>query len=204
MLVREIFDYCITESGAFIIAESDLEIDITKFTKMLKVALGYYNRYMPREGRFNIDVSNSREYTFTSDIPKWISDCVPVRISGLPYFMRDALGWQNDLEKQNFLFTYETPKLTVMYAGQFDIHAVYDHELTVNDTTLSTIDYKDYLFLDMMLGYFLLGLGRSRRAFTLNDMPITTDADLLVSEGQEKLAEAKDKVEELSKGFLAW
>ena len=44
---------------------------------------------------------------------------------------------------------------------------------------------------------FMIGIGRSRRAFTLNDLPILMDAGEIVSEGRELYREVIE--EELPK-----
>jgi hypothetical protein len=68
---------------------------------------------------------------------------------------------------------------------------------------LPDITYKDHRFLKLVMGRFMQGLGRSRKAFILNDLPITSDAVEMVSSGREIENEAKTEMEENGKWYMA-
>jgi hypothetical protein len=70
---------------------------------------------------------------------------------------------------------------------------------------LLTITDDDDLFFKILTGYFMVGLGRSRKAFTLNELPIVTDAADLVSEGTALITDGQLALQETSsKFYLAW
>lgn len=70
--------------------------------------------------------------------------------------------------------------------------------------TIATMDDTDYLFFELLKARMLKSLGRNRRAFTLNDLPITSDASELVSEGQTLEEATMAQMQEQSKAYLAW
>ena len=68
---------------------------------------------------------------------------------------------------------------------------------------LPGITHRDHRFLKLMQGRFMQALGRSRKAFTLNDLPITSDAAEMVSSGKEIETEAITEINESGKWWLA-
>lgn len=151
-------------------------------------------------------------------IPDSIVDVVPVRISGIsPFFLREFSENKSPFlnNPTEFPWEYRKPTLYVPIQGNMDVHAIYNHKIEEN-TSLSK-DHKDYYFIDtldeihhdvffdLVTGGFLKGLGRSRRAFTVQELPITTDAETLVEEGKEMEERAREQLyEEDSKWYLAW
>ncbi len=68
---------------------------------------------------------------------------------------------------------------------------------------LPNITYKDHRFLSLVQGRFMQGLGRSRKAFILNDLPITSDASDMVSAGKEIEKEALTEMQENGKWWMS-
>ena len=70
---------------------------------------------------------------------------------------------------------------------------------------VDTITDADDEFFEILTGKFMKALGRSRRAFTINELPITMDASELVSEGDEMIRAAEESlVEKEMKLYLAY
>jgi hypothetical protein len=84
-------------------------------------------------------------------------------------------------------------------------------QLTVTGLLTSPVPYydiphitsRDHRFLKLVQGRFMQALGRSRKAFILNDLPITSDAPEMVSTGKEIEKEAIDEMNESGKWYMA-
>lgn len=218
MNLNEIFDKVLIFSGQFLIPDTVIELRVDKFKALVSHALGSWNNYNPIDRHINVDISTIRQHTFTElgphGIPVNIVDLQPIRISGVaPFFLTEwgRLGDSLEMKKQ-FPWEYRKPTLTVPMTGEFDLHCIYYHKIEVDNTTggepaykVETISENDDEFFKLLTGLFLQSLGRSRRAFTLNELPITTDGAELVSEGKQMEDEAMaDLIENKSKWYLAW
>ena len=220
MTLDEIFNRVLVEAGQFLITTENIELNRETFVPLVKSAIGTYNRYYPIDNYLDIDFSSSRNYTFTEantpdGIPREIAEVIPVRIMGTyPYILKKYDDSESNVEvAESFPFTYRRPVLTIPANAICNVHAIFDHEL--RDTTPSSGGVKQYeintvnensdVFFQLLTGRFLKGLGRSRKAFTLNDLPVTNDGPEMVAEGQEM---EKDALEELrenkGKWWLAW
>jgi hypothetical protein len=220
MTLQEIFDTVMIRSGQFLISQDEIEMDTRKFKRLVEHSLAFYSRYVPIVEYLLVDIENSesRQFTFTDSmyrygIPDYISDLIPIRISGVvPYYLREYDRPKSNLDiKVEFPWVYRKPTLTVPTNAQFDIKAVYKHKVKNcgNDQNplweVQTITDNDQEFIDLITGRFLIGIGRSRRAFTINDLPIQADASELVSEGKEMETTAKKEIQENKMSFyLAW
>jgi hypothetical protein len=202
--LNELIELVFLESGEFIVGNLEaINLDKDKFWLMTKRVLMVYNKYKPYKVTQNIEVSSGK-YTYdvsmTYGIPSWISSVIPVDISNpfdLFYYAQRRLEEQIDeyslLEiPRGFEWRYESPCLYVSSNGTMDVTEMHDHKYTetrvngiIKNVTFDTMDDYDEHLIDLVTAKFLVAIGRSRRAFTLADLPITMDSDLLVSEGNE-------------------
>lgn len=227
MTLQEMFDYILVESGQFLIPVENLEINRDRFLVLVKTALGIFNGKHPWEKKFNLNFANrSVKFSATTrdtssnltGIPTGIADMVPVRISGVsPFFLRDHEQHNSHYlnEKTEFPWEYRAPTLYVPIQGVYDVHAYYDHVITEivasgetegeNKTyEVTTIDYGDDVFFKLLKAKFLRGTANSRRAFTLQDIPLTTDADTLANEAKTMEEEALKDLDDKTKFWLGW
>ena len=152
-------------------------------------------------------------------IPDWISDIVPVRLAGVHpwYFQQNQDGNFNYLEtKKQFPWEYIKPNLFVPIASIYEVTAVYKHRLTAVssqdfpngpiklDYELKTISENDDNFMNLLTARFMKALGRNRRAFTLNELPITMDSGELVSEGNDLEQTTLQNLENNQKFYLSY
>ncbi len=217
MLIKDMFDRVLVNSGQFILPPEKIELKIDPFLTLVRQVLGEYNQYSPVDYTYNIDISSSRQYTFTAEsergIPQFISDLLPVRIMGVnPFYlsgMQDNRLSSSYLEqKQELPFNYSKPVLTVSMSGIYAVTSVHHHAV-VGDSPetyeVKTINDQSDEFLNMLTGKFMVALGRSRSAFTLQSLEILTDAVDLISDGKELYTNAKQDLEEnKSRFYLAW
>lgn len=161
-------------------------------------------------------------------IPKMVSDVIPLSLYGtVPLSLRHLFGnitqgagqsmsvnrVSADLVKCPFPVDYRSPILYVPIQGDYDVECYFNHKLTEYTDSennrqfrVDTIDESagDFLnFFDYLTGKFMQALGRSRRAFTIADLPITLDAAELVSEGERKVEDAMSKIIENDHDFTA-
>lgn len=141
-----------------------------------------------------------------------ITSCLPVNSTAV--YAAQALyrsGRADDISNPNrlveprvFVFEYRKPPqyptahLWVSETGHFDITASYaNYEKRITSDTngvITEVEVADIeknklysgVLLKILSGRFLLSLARSRRAFTYNDLPVTTDASSLAQEGQKE------------------
>jgi hypothetical protein len=217
MTLNDLFEKVLIRSGQFQYPSERIELNAEPFKKLVESCLGVYNGYVPVAKHVFKSINGSRQYKFTEEtdgeIPEWVSNIVPVRIAGVvPYYFREYDRPKGSVDvKQEYPFEYRKPIITVPVSADYDIYCVYNHKLTPVDDSDSkeweilTIDDQAHEFLDLVTARFLIGLGRSRRAFTISDVPIIADSADLVSEGkdmEEKTME--DLYDRQSRFYLAW
>jgi hypothetical protein len=144
--------------------------------------------------------------------PESIADVIPVRVLGsLPYGFMINQSLNSYLEERGMVpYTYRKPVLTVPFSADFEVHMIWHHrlkEVPNNPGTLGidTITDDDDEFFALLSAKFMQAIGRSRRAFTLNDLPIISDAAEMVSEGKTLEDEAmQNLIDNKMKWYLAW
>ncbi len=228
MTLQEMFDYVLIESGQFFVPVENLEINRDRFLTLVKTTLGIFNGKHPHERKFNLDFQ-TRAKTFTlttkdqlgalTGIPAGIADMVPVRIAGVsPFFLREHEAHNSNYmnDKTSLPWEYRAPILYVPIQGVYDVHAWYNHELTeivpegegtegeTKSYEVKTIDYGDDVFFKLLKSKFIRGIAGSRRAFTMQDIPLTTDADTLMTEAKTMEEEALKDLDDKTKFWLGW
>ncbi|MDK1290186.1 hypothetical protein [Pseudoalteromonas umbrosa] len=227
MTLDELIDYVMTESGEFIVGELETtQINRHRFHLIVKRALAIYSKYRPLVDRQTLTVNAALDLTDQSlgFTPEWVSRVVPVsdsstsNMQSAAAFIYGNAGGLSDpyfatSRPRQIPWEYNKPILSVSgTAGLYDVTMHRHHTLSnirkddknlVTHAEVDSIDYSDDIFFDILVGFFLMSLGRSRRAFTLNDLPVTMDASDLVSEGEDKVNDAKERLTEQSSWYLA-
>lgn len=162
----------------------------------------------PNNAGYNCSVLDSPNF---GNPPEWISKVVPV---GSNQMIANWAAWRRSgqffgqpgklVTPRMVLNDYRKPVLRITEGGTFDVTCHYNRfcnialaedGTTITDVTISDFDpTKMNLFLDLCSGRFLEVVGRNRRAFTYQDLPITVDADKLVQEGSEIIKTAKENI----------
>ena len=172
-------------------------------------------------------VFNQRVGIFNRDpgiVPVWVSEVIPVNVltsAGILYLIQETrfinvsersilheprtFMWHYEKDDDHgILYTTETGKMDITAHYEYPIVDIIDSMGTFLDADLKYLDAgKDEIFLDIILGRFLITIGRSRRTFTLNNSPINFDAAELVAEGTEMVKEARERLYEQSNGYDA-
>ena len=181
LTLEELFNLILIRSGQFLIGKDDVELDYDKFETLVKKTLKTYSKYKPIREKLFITLTNY-QYTFTENIPYYISDVNPCYSTVFNPLLQIAT------QSGNVPFVeweYRKPTLYTNFNGKAEVVAWFEWEIKTVDSGKKFIELEDELYLDLITAEFLMGLARSRRSFSLNDLPITNDSEILASEGQK-------------------
>lgn len=199
------------------IADYQKYVPLTKHINVNSFSDSYYD--------FTLDTNNAG-YVSPSEPgapPKFLSKVTPLNSSLMPFvgspyvafqaMLPDQWGPNRLVNPRPFLWNYQSPpKMMLSEYGCFDITAHYDYPVVItyedDESTYADVEVvglnEDKVLLRILTGRFLQLLGRSRRSFTYEDIPIKTDADDLVKEGiDEYEAGMKDLLERNDAWFLS-
>jgi hypothetical protein len=216
MLLQEFFDRVLLSSGEFILSPDALEVKWKEFSILVQQTLGVYNHHDPVVRKITKNIESSRSYEFTEintleGIPEFISEIIPIRISGVyPFMLREYDKPKTALDvKTEFPWEYRKPTLYIPIQGQYDMTCVYNHKLKqTTDLRLwecSTIDDSHDEFFRLLTAKFLRAIALSRRAFTMGDLPIASDASELAGDAKEMEKDALESIQtNKSQFYLAW
>lgn len=210
MTLVEIIDDILFRSGQFIVGEIEASlINRNMFWAMTKRVLAYYEKHKPISSDLLIDITTDA-YTFSSDIPWFISN-ISYNAANTDYYDHPIFARQRTTFVDRSYWRYNAPTLYTTLRGQFIITANYKYEYTetfdsgnlanIINVDIPCIDVSHDKFLDLVLADFLIGLGRSRRAFTLNDLPVLNDGSELASEGKELKESTKESLGIMNKWY---
>jgi len=226
MKIRDLFERIIILSGQFLIRKNSIEMDVERFKLLVEQGLAEYSKASPHTEETTVDLRGDRTIKFTNsnspnidgvDLgpPDFMSACDPVSMRGtfllgVPEGNR-AHSYNPNLDvKCNapFKFNRRSKELTVGTPANYALILGYYHRIVKieEEYEILTLDLvRDSVFVMLIQGMFLQGIGKSRRAFTLNDLPIAMDAAEIASEGDALVDIARDKVEnEEHKFYLAY
>ena len=148
-------------------------------------------------------------------IPKWIAKATPIlnySTGANPNFLAPAFSHNNIIPSEPIeaIHKYHPPCLVVNISGNWEIIGVWNHIVELipmqgsgtKQYEVKTITVEDHVFFDLLKAMFLSGIGLSRRAFTMDNLPISMDADSLVSDAETQLANAKEELQNVQKFYL--
>jgi len=183
--------------------EVSLELPYASFQKLVQFQVfPLYSKYIYKSEYLTLFLQYAQPYTFPEPSPDIVSTIIPVSIYGL--YMGEMLRFRFT-DNQSFLSTrplsrfamswdYRKPVLYVGYQGEVEVRChwrvKYD---TVADTVEVDPDTQDIL-VDLLAGYSMIALGRSRRMVKIGDSNMEFDASDMVNEGEALVKEARDRL----------
>ena len=218
MNVKDIFNRIIQKSGQYLLSTNNIEINIDSFRILVEDTLSIYNKASPFDKEFTVD-AHFRQVNFEATdeyfsevgrIPDWIAKATPILNYSMgqnPNFLSPTFNFNNTnlSEPIEAVHKYHKPCLTVNISGNWEIIGVWNHrvEKTIEqDYEVKTITVEDMIFFDLLKAMFLQGIGLSRRAFTMDNLPLAMDADSLVSDAETQLSTAKEELQNVQKFYL--
>lgn len=220
MDIKDIFNRIIQKSGQYLLSTNNIEINIDSFRILVEDALSIYNKASPYDktvtldfgGRFRCFDGTEEEFLEVGRIPDWIAKATPIlnySTGQNPNFLAPAFSFNNQSlhEPIEALHKYHKPKMTVNISGDWEVICVWNHKVekigtTGNEYEVKTITVEDMVFFDLLKAMFLQGIGLSRRAFTMDNLPLAMDADALVSDAETQLTTAKEELQNVQKFYL--
>lgn len=227
MDIKRIFDRLLVMSGQFLLKTNNVELDVDKFRELVALSLATYSKHCPHDQHFFVNFSGARGMNLTPELilnvtgcdylgtPDWISDVLPYRLLNInPFYLFKNLdpSYNKDLNPKTFLpWEYRKPILYVSVATEADVHGVWKHKIRERELAgeglvfdIPTITDEDVLFFELLQSRFLKAIGKSRRAFTLNDLPLIMDASDIASEGEALEEKALEDIQNHQKFYLAY
>jgi hypothetical protein len=205
MLLSELQEYVIVESGEYIFADvGKIQMNLNNFWKLVQRALGFYQKHNPIT---KLQFVTTSTVPFIYDINGVYSDYPPAWISRLViaqlavnvlsfYYGKPQLG------PLPVIWRYENPALYISISGNFSVTSHYNYTTTVTtdnqgnieDVNIQNIDLSHYRFMELVKWYFLRSVSRARSAFILNESAISMDAEKIYSEASAEIKNVEDDI----------
>lgn len=196
MQLTELIQLVLLRSGQIIVDDlSELHLSKEKFLLIVQNELVKYNKYCPYKKRYTIVTTEDKPHVFKEEdgIPRWISEVVPVSGANSSYdiFNRKFFYSSYGEELHNptlLLWRYDRPNLSMSSIGDFECIGHLDHPIIkkdeIDETYFPTLSAsQDEILIDLITAQFMITLGRSRRAYKLDQIPLITDDSELISDG---------------------
>jgi hypothetical protein len=222
MTIADMLTKILTETGMHLLLPATVEsyiMSTTSFIQLVKSTLSPINGSMPKVVWNTIVVADSFK-TYSTNIPEAITEIVPIYIFGVAsrtivnmimgQSQRRAYQSSSPQGKVPYPWEYEKPTLYVAGDGEYAVKELSYYsvtEISEGSGTYEVVGIDDNFdeFFKLLKGKFMQAVGMSRRAFTLNELPVTMDADTMVSEGKDLETEALEDITDTnSKWYEAW
>ena len=184
MTIQELKDYILVNTSLDL---SEEDIDDNVLTQLVNAVLPIYGKYrsLDLRDRFRI-----RDFSIVFDRDNNQREIIGVREL---YVFNPELS---NYKKFDMNWHYDTQS-KILYVGLPGTYII--NYLAM--PTLDDIRYTDTLFLNMMLGKFMMYIGEQRKQFIINDIPISDDGESLYDQG---LNLYNDTLENLSNNLGNW
>lgn len=195
---QELTETALLRTGQYILDIEDIEIDKNRLELIIKSELQWFSQYNPVRKQKDFILYDDKEFTVERDgvIPLNITSIRRRHYQAYPLFNASVGRFATSLR-----WRYIAPYLTFQYPK--DIYTVdYYAPHTYKDEGIETLDFSSN-FVDLFVARFMIAIGSGRASFVLNDIPITTNATDLLSEGKELLQATQDLIRETSSYHLA-
>lgn len=195
---QELTETALLRTGQYILDIEDIEIDKNRLELIIKSELQWFSQYNPVRKQKDFILYDDKEFTVERDgvIPLNITNIRRRRYQAYPLFNASVGRFATSSR-----WRYVAPYLTFQYPK--DIYTVdYYAPHTYKDEGIETLDFSSN-FVDLFVARFMIAIGSGRASFVLNDIPITTNATDLLSEGKELLQATQDLIRETSSYHLA-
>ena len=189
---NEILDIILLEAGQWLIGLEATMIKPSQMEILIKRELAFYSRYFPREMSKTARLYNG--YIFTKEV----NGEIPQKIISIKNVSNDSFItstiYPNFSARPRAIpassWSYKKPELYLKFPSNYYTYSyIVAHEYVHDDNTdkcgIDSLTLSDTYFLNLLIGKFLMTIGRSRRAFVINDLPFNMDSEQLYNEGKE-------------------
>lgn len=193
--LAELTEIILIESGQFIAPLEATLLDKSKLILMIKRELALYSRYLPNKVSTVANLSHGKVFNIDTDgyVPDNIIDIRTDRFAFMGYSVTPLPA-----PVHAYYWRYEKPTLYFRYPdGVYPIKYISEHVYNVNTDSISSINIQDR-FINLLIGRFLMSVGRSRKAFTIDELPISSDAADMISTGKELYDSTMEEIRQMS------
>jgi len=203
--LQELYRTALVRAGQYLVEDALVanEFTLDKFELLFKNQIyPLYQKYVYKSDKILTYVTYASPYVFPDPAPDVVNAVVPVSVYGLylgefmnfRFLTHTAYLSTKPLSRFTIAWEYRKPALYVGYQGEVEIRASwklkYDEVSKVLEIDPETKD----ILVDLCAGYMMVALGRSRRIVKIGDSNMELDADALVSEGEELVKEARERL----------
>jgi len=178
MTIEELSSYLLINSNQYFIG-GDIEVDETILNGLVQRALSFYGNYRPYVDDIEVYISDGGEFKEYNN--QQVTGILRVYYTNPIY---------DDTEVD---FNWDWDRDTKEWASQ--VSGKYWATCSLMPT-LSTINYDQYEFLDLVQGLYLMYIGSSRKSFNMGDLPFENDGADLYNDGKELFETTKEKLSE--------
>jgi hypothetical protein len=185
MTLEEINEYCFLNSNQYFVGQDNIEMKTPILQGIIKRALKHYGNYRPIQYRNKLTIPSN----------KIIKDFDGRKIETIrEIYMIDPLisGFEDGKIPMPYEFNQRTKTLLMLMSSGGETYIV---DALVRPI-LDDITYDDELFLDMVLGQYMMYIGESRKAFALSDLPFENDGSEIYADGKELFENALEELKE--------
>ena len=192
----DLLELTFTETGQYLIDLETTMLDRNKVELLIERELNWFSKYYPVRKRASLYLFDGKQFTIEQD------GDIPFNILSIQrQYNQASLSYQmwGKPRYRNPSFTYNNGHLSLcgesgVYDIEYSVYHRYDKERGCIDTLTS-----ESPFVNLFIAKFMISVGRSRKAFLLNDLPLTMDSDSMVSEGQELYQSTREYIMETSR-----
>jgi hypothetical protein len=175
MKLSELQNYLLINSNQHFIGSDNIEITNEILLGLVSRAISLFSQYRPEIYYTRITV------TMGSPLKLKQIDGKNVQ-SVLDLYVVNPLLNDGESARVPFKWNYDKPSknLVSMFSGTY-------YAKVLCDVSLDDINYTDIEFLNIILAQYLQYLGELRNSFKFDDLPIDTNAEVLISNGKDLL-----------------
>ena len=209
MKLTVLADLVVQEAGQHLMGDTAaLGLQLDKFWNLVQVCLGEYSRQIPIVKRMTL---STNKHTFPVPRPTHISEVIPTLIP--------AYGVSLPLDGDPTTVVFEYDSTTGEFAtnsvmGPWSIVAYYDYTYTetfdtnnvLTEVDLPDITFRDLIFIKFVTAKFMMAIGRSRRAFTMQEMPTISDSNEMLADADKMMDDVNlyfEQMNDWSSAFTA-
>lgn len=202
LTIENIVSHILVESGQFVGGVEATLLDQPSIKLMCDRVLATWGRHFPTERTSGARLYNNKSFSIQNDgfVPHMITEIRRRYAPALLFGGIRQFGTVSD-----FYWKYMKPQLYFnlpddTYEVKFTEIPYFDDN---NELILPDNDPAVDKLLSLMTAQFMISVGRSRRAFTIDEIPIRTDADAMINEGKALQDATLEEIRKTNKWHLA-
>ena len=205
---QDLYNGALIRTGQYLAQEeiAQREFPLSKFIELVKYQVyPLYSKYVYRTEYKNFYVVYNSPVVFSEPAPEIVCRVVPVSVYGL--YIGEFMNFRflshvsylstRPLSRFAIVWRYEKPRLWVSYQGEVEVKCGYKLILNESEGWVEVENSTRDVFQDLCSAYVMVAIGRSRRAVRIGDSNIEFDAEGMVTEGEELLKEARERLQNL-------